>query len=169
MFSIRVFLLAAVVIFTSNPTKAATVTYNLALAPLPGYVYGGTGILTLAAPIDPTFAQYGASDPNVLALSFSIDGYNFDLLNHFSAIQFINGALTSVTAAAAIGVASIQSSGTTGFYFDNGNFHISYVTISAALAASPVETPLPAALPLFASGLGGLAIFGRRRKRKPLA
>ncbi len=30
-------------------------------------------------------------------------------------------------------------------------------------------TPLPAALPLFASGLGALGLFGWRRKRKPQA
>ena len=31
------------------------------------------------------------------------------------------------------------------------------------------ETPLPAALPLFATGLGGLGLLGWRRKRKPKA
>jgi hypothetical protein len=30
-------------------------------------------------------------------------------------------------------------------------------------------TPLPAALPLFATGLGALGLFGWRRKRKPAA
>jgi hypothetical protein len=32
-----------------------------------------------------------------------------------------------------------------------------------------VETPLPAALPLFATGLGGLGLLGWRRKRKAKA
>lgn len=31
---------------------------------------------------------------------------------------------------------------------------------------APAETPLPAALPLFAAGLGALGLLGRRRKRK---
>jgi hypothetical protein len=31
---------------------------------------------------------------------------------------------------------------------------------------TPVNTPLPAALPLFATGLGGLGLLGWRRKRK---
>ena len=35
--------------------------------------------------------------------------------------------------------------------------------------AATSETPLPAALPLFAIGLGGLALIGRRRKRKMTA
>jgi hypothetical protein len=33
----------------------------------------------------------------------------------------------------------------------------------------PSATPLPAALPLFATGLGAMALFGRRRKRKKTA
>ena len=37
------------------------------------------------------------------------------------------------------------------------------VTVSLAVAS---QTPLPAALPLFASGLGALGLFGRCRKRK---
>jgi hypothetical protein len=36
-------------------------------------------------------------------------------------------------------------------------------------APAPSETPLPAALPLFASGLGALGLFGWRRKRKASA
>ena len=40
----------------------------------------------------------------------------------------------------------------------------------AALSLAPVSpTPLPAALPLFATGLGALGLLGWRRKRKPLA
>lgn len=43
------------------------------------------------------------------------------------------------------------------------------------MASSPQDlgfyaaTPLPAALPLFASGLGGLGFFGWRRKRKAVS
>ena len=36
-------------------------------------------------------------------------------------------------------------------------------------AATPADTPLPAALPLFATGLGTLGLLGWRRKRKALA
>jgi hypothetical protein len=36
-------------------------------------------------------------------------------------------------------------------------------------AADTAATPLPAALPLFAGGLGGLGFFGWRRKRKAQA
>jgi len=36
-------------------------------------------------------------------------------------------------------------------------------------SSSPSETPLPAALPLFASGLGALGLFGWRRKKRAAA
>ena len=36
-------------------------------------------------------------------------------------------------------------------------------------SVTPLATPLPAALPLFASGLGGLGLLGWRRKRKAAA
>jgi hypothetical protein len=38
-----------------------------------------------------------------------------------------------------------------------------------ALTSPPVATPLPAALPLFAGGLGALGLLGWRRKRKAVA
>jgi hypothetical protein len=37
------------------------------------------------------------------------------------------------------------------------------------IPAPPIVTPLPAALPLFATGLGALGLLGWRRKRKALA
>ena len=81
-------------------------------------------------------------------------------------------------------LASISSaSAITGIFFDvfsdpslpfngpgrqptNGNFVVSEFTLNAA----PVSAvPLPATLPLFASGLGALGLLGWRRKKKPAA
>jgi hypothetical protein len=41
--------------------------------------------------------------------------------------------------------------------------------ITASFDVNSTATPLPAALPLFATGLGGLGLLGRRRKRKAQA
>jgi len=38
--------------------------------------------------------------------------------------------------------------------------------LTGTFAAATSATPLPAALPLFATGLGALGLFGWRRKRK---
>jgi PEP-CTERM motif len=38
--------------------------------------------------------------------------------------------------------------------------------VSVTGVNNPLNTPLPAALPLFASGLGALGLLGWRRKRK---
>jgi hypothetical protein len=43
------------------------------------------------------------------------------------------------------------------------------VLLPFTIATEVTSTPLPAALPLFASGIGGLGLLGWRRKRKPQA
>jgi len=56
------------------------------------------------------------------------------------------------------------------FATDQGNLtfdHISFLTFEAVIRGS--EVPLPAALPLFATGLGALGLLGWRRKRKQAA
>ena len=42
-------------------------------------------------------------------------------------------------------------------------------SLTGAIAPEVAETPLPAALPLFATGLGAMGLFGWRRKRKSTA
>ena len=54
-----------------------------------------------------------------------------------------------------------------------GFLHVGSSEFSANISFSPVtdtrETPLPGALPLFATGLGALGLLGWRRKRKQIA
>jgi hypothetical protein len=54
-----------------------------------------------------------------------------------------------------------------------GFLHVGTIEFSDSISFSPVtdtrETPLPAALPLFATGLGVLGLLGWRRKRKNAA
>jgi hypothetical protein len=44
-----------------------------------------------------------------------------------------------------------------------------YSFVTGGSVQDPVSTPLPATLPLFATGLGALGLFGWRRKRKNAA
>jgi len=46
---------------------------------------------------------------------------------------------------------------------------VQFCSTGGDLLSSSVATPLPAALPLFASGLGALGLLGWRRKRKSAA
>lgn len=49
-------------------------------------------------------------------------------------------------------------------YDDNqGSYNVTYTDTAGTISA----TPLPAALPLFAGGLGAIGLFGWRRKKKP--
>ena len=54
-------------------------------------------------------------------------------------------------------------------YVDNRNGNDGVFDTSFTLIPSEAATPLPAALPLFATGLGGLGLLGWRRKRKAQA
>jgi hypothetical protein len=69
-----------------------------------------------------------------------------------------------------------------GWFYLSGNTTYGFVEISSgaiiddggfavftAVSGPTTNTPLPAALPLFATGLGGLALLGWRRKRKTQA
>ena len=49
-------------------------------------------------------------------------------------------------------------------WFVSSGYNPAIITVSATISMS--EHPLPAALPLFASGLGALGLFGWRKKRK---
>src|SRR6185437_7006205 len=50
--------------------------------------------------------------------------------------------------------------------FDDAIFRVAVTCGPDGQECAPFRTPLPAALPLFASGLGGLGFLGWRRKRK---
>ena len=100
------------------------------------------------------FAQlFGFSDPNLTTATLSDIGFSVDIDVAAGNLSGIPNFYFSVQ----------NGSGSTDVIFQS----ISSLTFSEVAGAS--ATPLPAALPLFASGLGGLGFLGWRRKRKAQA
>jgi hypothetical protein len=62
-----------------------------------------------------------------------------------------------------------STSGTFAGVASTSNTSFSFSSTSLTVTLAPTTTPLPAALPLFAAGLGGLGLLGWRRKRKVAA
>lgn len=154
---------AFVAVLMSSAAQATTVTYNLTLTPLAGSSLAGTGTLTITdGPVGSGFLSVPVAD--ITTLSISIGGFNFNLIGHISALEFDGGSLFDITAGpAVIGAASLSVNALTSVYFDNlSTGGISSDDTITAIAA----TPLPAALPLFAGGLGLVGLLARRKKRR---
>ena len=157
---------AAVVAVLMSAAQASTVTYNLTLTPQAGSSLSGTGTLTITdGPVGLGFLNVPVADITTLAIS--IGGFNFNLIGDISALQFNGGNLTDITGAAVIGAASLSVNALTSVYFDN--LATGGISSDDTITATLASTPLPAALPLFAGGLGLLGMFARRRKQKASA
>jgi hypothetical protein len=148
--------------------KASTLTYNLSLNPIFG-PEGGTGSFTIAAP--PVGSSGTLTQVNGLtAMDFKIDGLDFALNSSSQVTYFYQGSnlvLASLFYGGTIGTSQLLSItlGSSGGYSftDNAPGGAAFDTIGSVSISA---TPLPAALPLFASGLAAAGLIGWRRKRK---
>jgi hypothetical protein len=148
--------------------KASTLTYNLTLTPISG-PESGTGSFTITVP--PVGSSGILTQGNGLtALDFKIDGLDFKLNNTSEVTYFYQGStlvLASIGYSGTIGLdqlLSITLGGVGGYFFtDNAPGGWGYNTVGSV---SVSQTPLPTALPLFATGIGALAMLGWWRKRK---
>ena len=105
-----------------------------------------------------------SATPTELDLNFDGPGYQIDL--EFTSSS--NGAeLVELFSASLFPGQSIQPGGmgiwTGGVDHPDVGLLVTYLSGTQAIATA--ETPLPAALPLFATSLGSLGLFGWRRKR----
>ena len=152
---------------------SASVVYDLTLTATadtdgtPLATYNGTGTITLDfAPSSNSETDYGTNTQE--AVTFSIDGQTFS--GFATSVQFLNGNFRNATFAESIGVSPLRFKlGTTGgFIFDYAN---DQQDASGAITSvlAPAATPLPAALPMFAGGLGLVGMMSRRKKRKAAA
>ena len=159
------FIIAAALL-TASIAARADVVYTLTLTDPSSSLYSGTGTLSLAsAPSASGVTNYSASQ--VTGLSFTIDGETFaksDPSATVSTVQFLNGSLTDITFADALGVTpnrfALQTTSGYAFYYNN-ELSAAYgsITASPAIAA----TPEPSSLLLLGTGVLGVAGVIKRR------
>ena len=130
-------------------TVATTIGQQYSLSFYVGNVNNGTGIFGTTSTIDvsitgsPIFVATNSCTLCTTTLAWQLFTTTFTATSASTAIAFLNGDPTSDTS--------------------NGldNISLNLANVGA--------TPLPAALPLFATGLGAMGLLGWRRKRKGAA
>jgi hypothetical protein len=167
-------LITTAVAFASSGTKANALTVDfsfdggLVKGEIDGLTAGGTneaatavivtnngGVANLPTPFN-FFAS--SNNPNLIGNSFNVDA-----AGDVTFASLVVGSLSGGSSLClSTGTACAFSSQVSGVWVGVGPFTFSDLTFSSA-------TPLPAALPLFATGLGGLGLLGWRRKRKAQA
>lgn len=155
----------AALLWQSATAAHASVVYDLTLTDASDPAYDGTGTITLSSAPSLT----GLTNEGSAAVTFLIDGELFS--GTASSVQFLDGAFWNATFSEAIGSSpsrySLDTTSGYAFYYDN-ELQATYGTITAT-PATLNSTPLPAALPLFATALTGLGLLVWYRKRAAIA
>ena len=175
---VRACLVAATLAWSAVTANAATFTYDLTLTQsfgTPGLFGTGQFVVTGA-----TNSGLFTAPRDLNSLEFNNDGHVFTLGTTGGSGQVVLdgiGHLTNIDYSAPAPISLwvvLQASGIVYNYKDVATNHFSYGLITAVLHEGDAEqglasTPLPGALPLFATGLGALGLLGWRRKRKAAA
>jgi hypothetical protein len=172
-------LMAPILLFGLSPANATAFTYNVSFAISASHTVTGTMVTDCdSCTLGSTdFGAWSFNLPGIGTISGSVPT-TVDLPTDLTASPtglFYNGTACGgpVTFNGAAGGLNIEcgfiadyvgigSSGDTDFLDLGGNSSFEFATIAST-------TPLPAALPLFAGGLGLLGMFARRRKQKASA
>jgi hypothetical protein len=171
-------LLGAASLF-SAPANAVPVHYDLTFTPSWGGGAGGTGVLTLDLPGIPTNVGLDGSSAQFVSLTATVEGFTFDFPDaKVWWLGMSNGVWNNISAESSptpSGAASfILGAGGLGYWINQvngpslggGTIGIGAAYLDPPEAGEPVATPLPGALPLFATGLGALTLLAQRRRRK---
>lgn len=88
--------------------------------------------------------------------------------DYFDVVDGYGGAFSIANALAQSAIDSLNLSGLLSFQVASlvGNFKLVDVSLTFQSQAPALETPIPAAFPLFAAGLSAMGLMGWRRKRK---
>jgi hypothetical protein len=154
------------------PSSALTINYSLTFTPTGGSATGGTGLLTLSEPSAPTNLSINGSSSQFVSLTATVDGIAFTFANaNVYSLGMSGGVWNNISA-----MSNNTTSGSFQFYIGTGGLTYNlqevnvgepgYGNITVGSAQIVSSTPLPGALPLFASGLGVMGLLVRRRKRK---
>jgi hypothetical protein len=156
-----------------SSARASTITLDLTTAALTGdvslngsdlkFASNGIGTATFTFASIPAH-QYvidvtGQSNQSTSFVDFTINGTQLGTNTNFGS-GFNTIALASFVDPSTSDVFAITNGGT-----GNTETHISTITVTGDFAV----TPIPDALPLFATGLAALLLFGWHRKRKAIA
>jgi hypothetical protein len=157
--------------------NARAATYTLTLTDSSAPTFSGTGTLIVSG--TPGTGQYclsGTCTPGdvLTSLTFTVDGFSFSSADAGASgvsATFTAGVLTALGFNETVNgndQLHMPAGGNLEYSFQeyNGPEYYTTGTVTDVFAAT---TPLPAALPLFAGGLGAFGLFGWRRKRKAQA
>jgi hypothetical protein len=142
---------ATTVSFTISGVGNPTMTFTLPINPIPDGIES-TGAFFNVNNIQVSINGASPVSDSIAFLVAGQQGGMIDSLHdiNISGEQYFSGPLSSPTFIP-------------GVYTNQFNFITDHFDTTVTIAA---ETPLPTALPLFATGLGALGLLGWRRKRK---
>jgi len=149
----------------SPADKFITLSQTIAVDPSTTYSTGYFAGVFASNPNDGPFG-FGNSTVNPGLVDIKINGVSiaptFPSLINDAFVEVLGSFTTGAgqTSLTVLFSASASGSGTVGLSLDDFFF---------TAEASNIATPLPAALPLFASGIGGLGLLGWRKKKKAAA
>jgi hypothetical protein len=124
----------------------------------------GNNFNGLVAPTQFSFSggPFAINNFNSTNYSFDIQTSNTGAIVDWTILASISGSFFNLTVATSSSSDLTSSLGPSTFLSASNAFNPGTWSVSSP----PSATPLPAALPLFASGLGGVGLFGWFRKRK---
>jgi len=196
LYAFTIAIAAAAALCVSAPLRASPITYTIAVADASGTL-GGSSFLSATVTITLTgdtssvsggFSNQITAEADVAGIGTATLTSSFLLLERhgstaldiidpsitFFLVEISDPAFASYDLASALGPLSIGpgSTETPGINYPTtlGNLELNNndgATFTASTTTA--ATPIPAALPLFATGIGGLGLLGWRRKRKAKA
>jgi hypothetical protein len=168
VFALRATVAAFAVGQVTGTAQASIVTYDLTLTATAGGMFNGTGSFSVDGPISSTGLDvFTLGSGGLDSLVFSIAGNSFNLsqaVNNLTSVTFTNGQLTGINYTGTLG--SFQFALAAGYLNYSYIDFITAANSTSGTVAAVSAVPLPAALPLFATGLAAMGLLGWRRKRK---